>query len=69
MIGARDHGFTGFNRLTKAVERLRGEFWQLIEEQDAEMGETDLAGPRARAAADEGCHARRMVGGAERAIN
>jgi hypothetical protein len=41
MIDARDRDFADFERLAQRVERLRGKFRQLVEEEDAVMRERD----------------------------
>src|SRR5690606_22363908 len=69
VIGARDHRLSGLERLAQRVEHLRRELRQLVEEQHAEMRQRDLTGLRPRAAADEGCHARRMMRGPERPLH
>jgi hypothetical protein len=43
VVGAGDRHFASFHRLAQAVERLRIEFRQFVEEQHAMMGERDLA--------------------------
>ena len=55
----------GLDRLAQAVEHLRLEFRQLVEEQHAVMGEGDFAGARTQAAADERRHGGGMMRGAE----
>ena len=67
MVGPRDHRLSAFERLAQRIEHLRVELGQLVEEEHAEMGEGDFARARARAAADQRRHARRMMRRAERA--
>ena len=43
-IGARHHDLARLKWLTKAVEGLDAEFWQLVEKQDAIMGQGHFAG-------------------------
>ena len=42
--------------LPKRIQNTALEFWQLVEEQNAEVSETDLTRPDAQTAADEGRH-------------
>ena len=67
MIGAGDGDLAGLDRLAQAVQNLGLEFRQLIEKQDAMMGERNLARPRPRAAADQSRHRGRMMRRAKRA--
>ena len=67
MIGPRDRDFPGLERLTQAVEDLGLKLRQFVEEQDAVVGERDLAGLGMDAAADQSRHGGRVVGAAERA--
>ena len=66
VIGACDDAFAAFQRLTQGIERLGRKFRKLIEEKHAVMGKRSLARPGAQAAADEGCHGRRMMRRAKR---
>ena len=50
VAGPGDHDMAGFQRLAKDFEDLAVELGQLIEEQNAVMCQTDLAGLRAAAA-------------------
>ena len=50
-----------FHRLAQRLQRLAGEFGQLVQEQHAAMGQADLAGPRAMAAAGQRGLGRGMV--------
>ena len=68
VVGPGDDGLAGLQRLAQAVEHGRVELGQLVEEQDAAVGERHLAGSGAQAAADQGRHAGRMMGAAERAF-
>ena len=67
MVGARDRHFAGLDRLAQAVQDLGLELRQFVEEEDAVVGERNLAGPGVRAAADQRRHRGRMMGAAERA--
>ena len=59
--GSRDMDAPGFERFAQGFEDLTLEFRQLIEKEDAFVGERDFAGPRHAAAADQ-CDGRgRMV--------
>ena len=60
-IGSRDNNLTGFKRLTKAVEHLRRELREFVEEKNAIMGQRNLAWLDPRATTDQGGHARRMM--------
>ncbi len=44
VIGARDRDLAGLERLAQRIEHARLELRQFVEEQDAMMGERDLAG-------------------------
>jgi hypothetical protein len=66
VIGARDRNLAGLQRLAQRVEGLRLEFRELVEEQDAMMGERDFSRSRMQAAADQRRHAGRVVRCAER---
>ena len=46
-IGAGHADAAGFERLTQRIEHGALEFRKLVEEQDAEVGEADLARPHA----------------------
>ncbi len=61
-LDARDRHEPVFKRLAQALERRARELAQLVQEQDAAVGEARLAGTRARAAADD----RRRRGGVMR---
>jgi hypothetical protein len=65
MVGPGDHRLSALERLAQRVENLRVELGQLVEKEHAEMGECHFARTRARAAADERRHARRMMRRAE----
>ena len=65
VIGPRDHGLAGLERLAQRIEHLRVELRQLVEKQHAEMGKCRFARARARAAADQRRHARRVMRRAE----
>ena len=66
MVGARDGDLARLDRLAQAVESLRLELGQFVQEQNAVVGERNLAGPRMGAAADERRHRGRMVRRPER---
>ena len=66
MVGARDHDFAGLDRLPERIQDLRLKFGKLVEKENAEMRERNLAGTRAQAPADHRRGARRMVRIAER---
>jgi hypothetical protein len=65
VVGPRDHGLAGLERLAQRVEHVGQELGQLVEEEDAEVRERYLAGTRLGAAADQSGHAGRMVRRAE----
>jgi hypothetical protein len=58
-----------FDRLAQHFERAAAELGEFVEEQDAVVREADFAGPRARAAADEGHVRGGVMRGAERAVH
>ncbi len=60
-IGARDADLAGLERLAQRIEHRALEFGELVEEQDAEMREADLARLDLQPAADQRRHRRRMV--------
>src|SRR5690606_7271934 len=64
-VGARDADFARLQRLAQRIEHAALEFGKLVEEEDAEMREADLARAHAQPAADERGHRRRMMGRAE----
>jgi len=64
-VGAGNADLAALDRLAQRIEDGALEFGQLVEEQDAEMREADLAGADAQPAAGHRRHAGRMVGGAE----
>ena len=55
-IGARHHGFAGFQRLAQTVQHRAGKFRQLIQKQHAQMRQRYLARFDAHAAADHRGH-------------
>ena len=59
--GPRDGGSAGFDGLAQRLQRLAGEFRQLVQEQHAPMRQADLAGPCAGAAAGQCRLAGRMM--------
>lgn len=63
--GAGDRDGACFERLAERIEDSALELGKLVEEQHAEMGEADFAGPRFGAAADKGGHRGAVVGRAE----
>jgi len=65
LIGPRDHGLAGLERLAERIEHLRIELGQLVEEQHAEMGERRFARPWPRTAAHQRRHARGVMRRAE----
>ena len=67
VVGAGDHRLAALERLAERIEHLRRELGQLVEKQDAVVGERGLAGPGADAAADHRRHRGGMVRRAERA--
>jgi hypothetical protein len=66
-VGAGDLDLAGLERLAQRIEHRALEFGQFVEEQHAEMGEADLAGPHLEAAADQSGHRRAMVRRTKRA--
>ena len=64
-VGAGDHDVAGLDRLAQGLEHGARELRQLVEEEDAVVGEADLAGLRAAAAADDRRHRGGVVRGAE----
>src|SRR5581483_2940288 len=67
-LGAGDADDAVLDRLAERLERLAVELRELVEEEDAAVGEADLAGERGAAAADERGHRRAVVRGAERRV-
>ena len=65
VVGPRNHGLAGLQRLAQGVEHVGQELRQLVEEEDAQVGERHLAGTRLGATADQGRHAGRMMRRAE----
>ena len=65
-IGARDIDLAGFERLAQRIEHRALEFGQFIQEQDAQMRQTDLTGAHLQSAAGQRRHAGRVVRCAER---
>jgi hypothetical protein len=65
-VGARHHHLSCLQGLTQRIERLAAEFGQFVQEQDAVVGQGDLAGLGAQAAAGQGGHACGVMGRAER---
>ena len=65
-VGAGDADLAGLDRLAQRIEHLALEFGQLVEEEDAEMGEADLARADLEPAADQGGHRGAVMGRAER---
>ena len=61
MIGPGDRDLAILERLAQRIEHARVELGQFVEEQHAIVGERDLAGPGAHAAAGQRCHAGGMV--------
>ncbi len=53
-VGAGDGDGAGFEGLAEDLEDVAGEFGELVEEEDAVVGEGDFAGARDGAAADDG---------------
>ena len=66
VVGPRDRRLAGFERLAERIEHLRREFRQLVEEEDAVMGERGLARPHPDAAADHRRHRGRVMRAPER---
>ena len=60
-MGAGDDGLAGFQGLTETVQHLTRKLRQLVEKEDAPVGERNLAGLHAEAAADQGRHGGRMM--------
>src|SRR5690606_17885353 len=60
-IGAGDDDLAGLDRLAQGFEHGAGELGEFVEEEDAVVGEADLARFRAPPAADDGRHRRGMV--------
>ncbi len=56
----------GLERLPKQIQNTALEFWQLVEEQDAEVSKADLTRPNAKPAADQRGHGSAMVRRPER---
>ena len=65
-VGAGDADASGLERLAQRIEHRALEFRQLVEEQDAEVREADLARADAQAAADQRRHRGAVVRRAER---
>ncbi len=65
-IGSGNADIAGFERLPKRIQNTALEFWQLVEEQDAQMGKADFAGADAQAASDERGHRRAVMRRTER---
>ena len=65
-VGAGDADAAGLERLAKRIEHRALEFGKLVEEQDAEVREADLARADAQAAADQRRHRRAVVRRPER---
>jgi hypothetical protein len=75
-LNPRGKGYVGVRsshahvaRLERLPQRIQDgplKLRKLVEEQDAEMGEADLAGPDAQSSADQSRHGRAMVGRPER---
>ena len=63
----RHHDLALLQRLAQRLQGAPGEFRQLVQEQDAQMGEAHLARMRQAAAADEGGMGHGVMGRAERA--
>lgn len=61
MVRAGNDAFAGLQRLAQCIERLRRELRQLIEKENAVMGERGLAGLGAKTTADERCHGGGMM--------
>ena len=66
--GARDGDDAVLERLAQRLERVAPELGQLVEEEDAEVGERELARARVGSAARERRRRRAVVRGAERAL-
>ena len=64
--GAGDHHRSGFERLAERIEHAALKLREFVEEQDAEMGKADFAGPSAGAAADQCRHRGAVMRAAER---
>ncbi len=67
-VGAGHRGAPGLEGLAQRLQRGALELGQLVEEQDAQVRERHLAGPGARAAADDRRDRGRMMGVAEGAL-
>ncbi len=68
VIGAGDRDLAILQRLAQRIQHARIELRQFVEEQHAVMGERNLAGFGAHAAAGQRGHARRMMRAAERPL-
>lgn len=65
-VGAGQIDDAGLQRLTQRLDGVARELRKFVEEQHAEVGQRNFAGPGPPAAADQRRHRRRMVGRAER---
>ena len=68
MVGARDRDLAVLERLPQRIEHARIELRQLVEKQHAVVGERNLAGPGADAAAGQRRHAGGVMRRAERPL-
>ena len=55
-VGSGNADIAGFEGLPKRIQNTALEFWELVEEQDAQMGKADFAGTDAEPAAYERGH-------------
>src|SRR5580765_7908711 len=65
-VGTGDADVARLQWLSKRIEHCSLEFWKLIEEQDVEVGQADLARPNLEAASNQRRHRRAVVWGPER---
>ena len=66
-IGARHHHLAGFNRLAQRFQHIARKLGEFIHEQHTIVRQADFARLRPLAAANNGCHRRRVMRLAERA--
>ncbi len=67
-MGAGDGDDVVFHGLAERLEDAAAELWEFVEEEDAAVGEADLAGPRDDASADDGGCGGGVVGRADGAV-
>ena len=67
-VSARDGNLFVFERLAKSLENRTGELGNLVEEENAEVGERDFSGRSLSAATNDGDRRSGVVRGAERTL-